>query len=71
MSHDLLVQRAQCMGSFMFCHPAILQFLIGAISLLIECKELQLAQNAPINQVFQLSAKFVFTATSSVGYVAS
>ena len=54
MSHDLLVQRAQCMGSFTFCHPAILQFLIAAISFLIECKEVQLAQTVAINQLFQL-----------------
>ena len=40
------------MGSFTFCHPAILQFLIAAISFLIECKELQLAQTAPLTRFF-------------------
>ena len=54
MSHDLLVQMAYSLQKIPFCHPAIFQFLIGAISLLIECKGVPLAQTVPINQLFQL-----------------
>ena len=36
------------------CHSAILQFPIAAISFVIACKDLKIAQIVQINQLFQL-----------------
>ena len=42
------------MAHELFCHPAILQFLIADIFFNIACKELKIAQIAQLNQLFQL-----------------
>ena len=42
----------KCMNSLTFWHPAVPQFLIAAI-FLVDCKELKLAKNTQINQLFQ------------------
>ena len=45
----------QCMSSLTrFCHPAISQFSMAAVSFVIACKELKIGQIAQINQLFQL-----------------
>ena len=36
----------ECMSSWTFFHPAILQFLIAAAFFVTDCKELKLAQTA-------------------------
>ena len=42
----------ECMNSLTFWHPAVPQFLIAAI-FFVDCKELKLAKNNQINQLFQ------------------
>jgi len=44
----------KCMSSLAFCYPAILQFSVVAISIVIACKELKITQIVQINQLFQL-----------------
>ena len=43
-----------CMAHYLFCHPAIAQFLMAVISFNTACKALKIAQIAQLNQVFQL-----------------
>ena len=43
-----------CTAHELFCHSAILQFLMSDISFNIACKELKIAQIAQLNQLFQL-----------------
>ena len=42
------------MAHKLFCHTAILQFLMADISFNIACKELKIAQIAQFNQLFQV-----------------
>ena len=42
------------MAHELFCHPAILQFLMADISFNIACKQLKIAQIAQLYQLFQL-----------------
>ena len=51
-------------SSLTFCHPAILQFLIGAFFFVVHCKELKLHKLIKFNQLFQC-----FSLIGVYGYV--
>ena len=44
----------ECMALSLFCHTAILQFLMADMSFNVACKELKIVQIAQLNQLCQL-----------------
>ena len=51
---EIIFEELEMSSLTRFCHPAISQFSMAAVSFVIACKELKIGQIAQINQLFQL-----------------
>ena len=56
----------ECMAHYLFCHPFNFTVFMASISFNFACKEMKIAQIAQVNQLFQLRAQIVYTATASI-----